>query len=174
MDSLGNPLITRPNHTGWEFAFEPYPSLQFSFIDNPESQFGNSSVWTRSETWGECPEPLRTLRLWMWRHVRTQHWSCSRMPTDYGNLHETGSKHQNTWITGHCSQLKMNAPLWSMSWMYWGHYDIGPSGSPRGIQSNCASSWQYSISCSIRWKGWCELVEERTTNERKTCSTLWS
>ena len=55
--------------------------------------------------------------LWMWRHLRTRHRSCSSPPTDYGNSHVSGSKIQNPMITGHFSQLKMSGPLWSMSWI---------------------------------------------------------
>jgi len=40
---------------------EPYPSGQFGFIDDPERQFGNGSVWTRTRTRSDGPEPLLTL-----------------------------------------------------------------------------------------------------------------
>jgi len=50
MDPLGDLLITRPIQTGWEFTIEPYPSWQFGLIDNKNSQFGNSSGWTRTRT----------------------------------------------------------------------------------------------------------------------------
>jgi len=61
MDPLGDPLTTRPILTGWEFTMEPYPSGQFGFIDNPDRQFGNGSVWTRTRTRSDGPEPLLTL-----------------------------------------------------------------------------------------------------------------
>ena len=40
---------------------EPYPSGQFGFIDDPDRQFGNGSVWTRTRTRSDGPEPLLTL-----------------------------------------------------------------------------------------------------------------
>jgi hypothetical protein len=40
---------------------EPYPSGQFGFIDDPDRQFGNGSVWTRTQTRSDGPEPLLTL-----------------------------------------------------------------------------------------------------------------
>ena len=61
MDPLGDPLTTRPIQTGWEFTMEPYPSRQFKFIDDPDRQFGNGSVWTRTRTQSDGPEPLLTL-----------------------------------------------------------------------------------------------------------------
>jgi len=61
MEPLGDPLTTRPIQTGWEFTREPYPSGQFGFIDNPDCQFGNGSVWTWTRSDG--PEPLLTLSL---------------------------------------------------------------------------------------------------------------
>ena len=61
MDPLCDPLTTRPIQTGWEFTMEPYPSGQFGFIDDPDRQFGNGSVWTRTRTQSDGPEPLLTL-----------------------------------------------------------------------------------------------------------------
>jgi len=40
---------------------EPYPSGQCGFIDDPDRQFGNGSVWTRTRTRSDGPEPLLTL-----------------------------------------------------------------------------------------------------------------
>ena len=40
---------------------EPYPSGQFGFIDDPDCQFGNGSVWTRTRTRSDGPELLLTL-----------------------------------------------------------------------------------------------------------------
>jgi hypothetical protein len=40
---------------------EPYLSGQFGFIDDPDRQFGNGSVWTRTRTRSDGPEPLLTL-----------------------------------------------------------------------------------------------------------------
>jgi len=39
----------------------PYPSGQFGFIDDPDRQFGNGSVWTRTRTRSDGPELLLTL-----------------------------------------------------------------------------------------------------------------
>jgi len=61
MDPLCDRLTTRPIQTGWEFTTEPYPSGQFGFIDDPDRQFGNGSVWTRTRTRSDGPEPLLTL-----------------------------------------------------------------------------------------------------------------
>jgi hypothetical protein len=61
MDPLCDPLTTRPIQMGWEFTMEPYPSGQFGFIDDPDRQFGNGSVWTRTRTRSDGPEPLLTL-----------------------------------------------------------------------------------------------------------------
>ena len=61
MDPLCDPLTTRPIQTGWEFTMELYPSGQFGFIDDPDRQFGNGSVWTRTPTRSDGPEPLLTL-----------------------------------------------------------------------------------------------------------------
>jgi hypothetical protein len=61
MDPLCDPLTTHPIQTGWEFTMELYPSGQFGFIDDSEGQFGNGSVWTRTQTRSDGPEPLQTL-----------------------------------------------------------------------------------------------------------------
>jgi len=61
MDPLGDLLITRPIQTGWEYTMEPYPSEQFGFIDDQDRQFGNGSVWTRTQTQSDGPEPFLTL-----------------------------------------------------------------------------------------------------------------
>ena len=63
MDPLSDPPTTRPVQTGREFTMEPYMSGQFVVIDDPDRHFGHSSVWTR--TWTQCdgPEPLLTLQL---------------------------------------------------------------------------------------------------------------
>ena len=63
MDPLCDPLTTRPIQTGWEICSEPYPNRQFGCVDNPDHQFGNSSVLTRTRTRSDGPEPLLTLLL---------------------------------------------------------------------------------------------------------------
>jgi hypothetical protein len=40
---------------------ELYPSGLLGFIDDPDRQFGNGSVWTRIRTRSDGPEPLLTL-----------------------------------------------------------------------------------------------------------------
>jgi len=61
MDPLGDPLTTHPIQTVWEFTMEPYLSGQFGFIDDPDRQFGNGSVWTQTQNQSDGPEPLLTL-----------------------------------------------------------------------------------------------------------------
>jgi hypothetical protein len=50
MDSLGDPLRTRPIQTGREYTMALYLSGQFAFIDNQDHQIDNGLVWTRTET----------------------------------------------------------------------------------------------------------------------------
>jgi hypothetical protein len=63
MDPLCDPLTTRPIQTGWEFTIAPYPSGEFGFIDDPDRQVGNGSVWARTWTRSDGPEPLLTLHI---------------------------------------------------------------------------------------------------------------
>jgi len=42
---------------------ESNPSGQFGCIDDPDPQYGFCSVWTRTQTQSDGPEPLLTLRL---------------------------------------------------------------------------------------------------------------
>jgi hypothetical protein len=86
MDPLGDPLTTRPIQTGWEFTMEPYPSGQFGFIDYPDRQFGNGSVWTRIRTRSDGPEPFLTL--------------VQSVPDIVGLLHTGGNEN-----AGVCSSL---------------------------------------------------------------------
>jgi len=116
----------------------------------------------------------RYYRLWMWRHAGTQRWSCLSAPTDYGNSHASGCKIQNTLITGHFSQLRMSGSLWSMSWKYWGHFDIRPCGCQRGLQSHCITWSRCTMTCLIIWTVWFELPRRRSQHARKTCSSPWS
>jgi len=79
-------LTTRPIQTGWEFTFELYLSWQFGFIDNPDRQFGNGLVWTRTRIWSDGPEPLLTLGVSHLLILQTQHWilycmACSIDPS---------------------------------------------------------------------------------------------
>jgi hypothetical protein len=50
MDPLGDPLTTRPIQTGWECTMQLYLWGQFGFIVDPDGQFGNGLVWTRTQT----------------------------------------------------------------------------------------------------------------------------
>jgi len=61
MDPLCDPLTASPVQTGGEFNMEPYLSGQFGFMDDPDRQFGNISVWTLTLTRSDSPEPLLTL-----------------------------------------------------------------------------------------------------------------
>jgi len=116
----------------------------------------------------------RYYQLWMWRHSGTQHWRRSSVPTDYGNSQASGSKIQNTLNKGHFSQHKMSRPLWSMSWKYRGHFDIGPCGCQRGIQSHCIMLSHCTTTYSITWMAWCVLWLRRRLHGWKTRSSLWS
>jgi hypothetical protein len=83
MGPLCDPLTTRPIQTRWEFTMEPYPSRHFGFIDDPDRQFGNGSVWTRTQTRSDGPEPLLTLDI-------TNRWGQqAEMPSMYANLFNT-------------------------------------------------------------------------------------
>jgi hypothetical protein len=61
MDPLEDTLRTRPIQMGWEMSIEPYPKRQFRNIDDPDRQFGDGSVLTRTLTRSDGPEPLLTL-----------------------------------------------------------------------------------------------------------------
>ena len=61
MDPLDKQLSTRPIQTGREFSIELYLNGQFGFIDNPDGQFGASSVLTQTRIQSDSPEPLLTL-----------------------------------------------------------------------------------------------------------------
>jgi hypothetical protein len=63
MDPLGDLLTTRPVQTGWEFTMEPYLSGKFGFIDNPDREFVNCSVWTQTRPRSDGPEPLLILTM---------------------------------------------------------------------------------------------------------------
>jgi len=88
MDPLGDPLTTLSIQMGWEFTIDPYQSWRFGFIDNHDHQFGNGSVWTRTRTQSEGPEPL--LPLLDIVLVAFQEISC-RIPSMTFNSHEPNS-----------------------------------------------------------------------------------
>jgi hypothetical protein len=74
MDLLGDLLTTHPIQTHWEFTIKPYTSWWFGWIDNPDCQFGNGSVWTWTWTRSHDPEPLLTLGihvLTLWNSIVT-------------------------------------------------------------------------------------------------------
>jgi len=58
MDLLDNPLMTGQIQTGRGISIESYPNWQYGSIDNPDRQFGGSSVLTQTWTRGDGPEPL--------------------------------------------------------------------------------------------------------------------
>jgi len=60
IDPLENSLRTHPIQMGREITIEPYPNQQFGFINDPDCQFGTSSVPTGTRTQSDCPEPLLT------------------------------------------------------------------------------------------------------------------
>jgi len=131
-------------------------------------------VETRSSTIGKPNIASRYYRWLMWRHVGPLHSCCLSASTDYGNSHASGYNIEDTLNTGHLSQLKMSGPLWSMSWQYWGHFNIGPFGCRRGIQSHCIVSSLCKMSCSIIWTAWCNRCLWKRLHGRKTCSLVWS
>jgi len=98
---------------------------------------------------------LRYFLVWMWRHFGSLHWSYSSAPTTYGNSPVSGFNTHYTLNIGHYSQLRMNGQLSSMSWKCWGHFDTGPFGCRRGIQSHCITSSQCTTTCSVTWTAWC-------------------
>jgi hypothetical protein len=61
MDLLGDTLTTHPIGMGQEFTIELYLSGQFRLNEDTDSQFYNSSVWTRTRTPSGCPESLLLL-----------------------------------------------------------------------------------------------------------------
>ena len=61
IDPPEDPLKTHPIQTGREMSIQPYPNRQFWFIDDPDRQFGDGSVLTRTRTRSDGPEPLLTL-----------------------------------------------------------------------------------------------------------------
>ena len=63
MDPPGDLLTTRPIQTGWNIGIELCPNCQFGSIDNPDHQFGNGSVLTRTQTRNDGPELLPTLAI---------------------------------------------------------------------------------------------------------------
>jgi len=50
MDPLENPLRTCPIQIGREMSIEPYLNRQFGIIDDPDPQFGDGPVPTRTRT----------------------------------------------------------------------------------------------------------------------------
>jgi len=61
MNLLGDPLTTRPIQMRWDFTMELYRSKQFGFVDDPDRQFVNGSVWTQTRTLSDGPELSLTL-----------------------------------------------------------------------------------------------------------------
>jgi len=71
---LDNPLTTHPIQTGCEMFIEPYLNWRLGCIDDPDRQFGNGLVPTRSWTQSARLEPLLPLqsepmasvKFWKW------------------------------------------------------------------------------------------------------------
>jgi len=131
-------------------------------------------IETSSLTLKESKSASRNFQLWMWGHIWTLHWSCSNMSTTYMDSPASGSEIQNTVITGHSLQHKMNRPLSSMSCNYSDNSEIGPCGCWRGLQSHCITISQCTMTCMIISIAWCELWLKRRPHGRKTCSSPWS
>jgi len=64
-DPVDNLLTTHPIETGWEVSNQLYPSGQFRCIDDPDRQFGDSSVLIQTWTQSDSLDPLLTLILSM-------------------------------------------------------------------------------------------------------------
>jgi len=63
MDTLYNPLRTRPIQTGREMSMELYPNRQLGFINNPDCQSRLGSVPTCTRTRSDVPDLLLTLTI---------------------------------------------------------------------------------------------------------------
>jgi len=55
---------------------------------------------------------------WMWKHGGIWHWRCLSKSTDYENSPASSSRTQNTAITGHPAQHRMNGLSSSTSWKF--------------------------------------------------------
>jgi hypothetical protein len=84
-------------------------------------------------------------------------------------IHTLVTSKPKTPNTGHRSQLKMNGPLWIISWKNWGYSEIGPCGWPRGITLS-----QCTMTCLITRMVCCELWLSWKHNGQKICSLRWS
>jgi len=84
MDPLNNPLTTCPIQTGCEMCFKPYPNWWFRCFDDPDRQFGNGSVPTRTGTWSPCLEPLLTLIQIHWISLSKSIISLYSQSTSFG------------------------------------------------------------------------------------------
>jgi len=102
----------------------------------------------------------------MWLHDGNRHWSCCSEPTDYENSPVSGSRIQNTVITGHSSQHRINVQWSSKSWRLWGHSDTAPCGCRSGIWVLCITSSLSTMSCSIIWKAISKLQPRGRINGR--------
>jgi len=109
---------------------------------------------------------------WMGRHGGYRNSSHLSDPVHYKNIPMSCSKIKNIVITSHSSQLRMNGPLSSMGWKYWGHSDSWPCGCRWGIRSHFLRSSQSTMTCSITWMTLCELWLRRRLHEWKICTML--
>ena len=79
----GWPSDNPPNSDGWEVSHRKYPSWRFGFIDNPDYQFSNGSVWTLTRIRSDGPEPLLPLLLVCWSVLETMSQSTREHFTSY-------------------------------------------------------------------------------------------
>jgi len=111
---------------------------------------------------------LQYYQSWMCKHGGIQQWSCLGKTTDYENLPARGLRIQNTVITGHSSQLRMNGLSSSTWWRSQHHSNTGPCGCQKSIQSHCIMSSLSTMTCSIIWMVLCELRLGRWYIGKKT------
>jgi len=110
----------------------------------------------------------------MQKHSGDQHRSCLSEPTDHEKSPVSGWTIQNTAITTHSSQRRINGPTSITSWKFWGHSDSGPFECRRGRRLLCITVSQTTMTCSIIWMALCELEPRRRLNGRKTYSSPWN
>lgn len=106
--------------------------------------------------------------LWMWRHSGTVDWRWLIQPTYCKNASGISSKIQNTPITGHSLQCRMNWQLLSM--LFWEngshHYNATHlSGYMTGIGSS-----RLCITPSTRLNNLCWTASDTTIQTDQTCT----
>ena len=119
MDLLMDQLTTSPIQMGWEFSIKLYQSGQFGFIDDPDRQFSNSLVCTRTRTQSDGPAPLLTLPTALYSSMVQDQKSlalCWRSFLEWGNENVPGISHimpaNNASLDG-CNYVTLWLPKWS-------------------------------------------------------------